>query len=99
MRVTKEFPREYKFSLGQKIKDEVVELVVLIYKANSSEDKVKYINTLLERLQVVGLLLRLCHDLKIMPSKNYASIVEMVESLGRQAQGWKKSNSKSKPNR
>jgi hypothetical protein len=35
MTATKDFPREYKFTLGQKIKDELIELVVLIYRANS----------------------------------------------------------------
>ena len=39
MTATKEFPREYKFTLGQKIKDELIELVILIYRANSAIDK------------------------------------------------------------
>jgi len=39
MQVTKNFPREYKYTLGQKLKDEVIELIVLIYKANSARDR------------------------------------------------------------
>lgn len=39
MVVCKDFSREYKFTLGQKIKDEVIEMVVLIYRASSSENK------------------------------------------------------------
>ena len=35
---TKDFPREYKYTLGQKIKDELIELVVMIYRANSAAD-------------------------------------------------------------
>ena len=31
MQVTKDFPREYKYTLGQKLKDETTELIVLIY--------------------------------------------------------------------
>lgn len=36
MTATKDFPREYKYTLGQKMKDEIIEPVVLIYKANSA---------------------------------------------------------------
>lgn len=92
--VTKGFPRDYKYTLGQKIKDESIEMVVLIYRANSSDEKTLVIDLLLERLQVVELLVRLSHDLRIMSTKHYASIIEMTESLGKQAQGWKKSSQK-----
>jgi hypothetical protein len=33
MQATKLFPREYKYTLGQNIKDEIVALVVFIYRA------------------------------------------------------------------
>ena len=94
VKATKEFPRDFKFTLGQKMKDEVIEMVVLIYRANSTENKSTVIESLLERLQVLELLVRLCHDFKIMSTKHYASIVEMTESLGKQAQGWKKASLK-----
>jgi hypothetical protein len=96
MVVTKDFPREYKFTLGQKIKDEVIEMVVLIYRANSTENKAPVIELFLERLQVVELLIRLCHDLRVLPTKSYAAVVEKTESLGKQAQGWKKASAESK---
>ena len=88
---TKEFPREFKFTLGQQLKNEVIEVVVLIYRANSAHDKSEPIGTLLERLQVVELLIRLCRDMRILPTKAYATLVEMTESIGKQAQGWKRS--------
>lgn len=79
--VTKEFPRDYKFTLGQKIKNEAIEMVVLIYKANSTTDRISHIEALMERLQVVELILRLCHDLRLIPTKKYSAVVEMTESL------------------
>ncbi len=45
MTATKEFPREYKYTLGQKIKDELIELVVMIYRANSAADKERHIES------------------------------------------------------
>ncbi len=97
MIVTKEFPREYKFTLGQKLKDEVIELVVQIYRTNSAEDKLPHLGVLQERLQVIELLIRLCHDMRLIPLKQYSAVAEMTGSLGKQANGWKKSLSKSHP--
>ena len=36
---TKTFPKDFKYSLGDKIKNECIELVIFIYKANSSKNK------------------------------------------------------------
>lgn len=94
MAVTKDFPREYRFTIGQKLHDEIIELVVLIYKANATENKTSVIEIILERIQVVELLIRLSQDMRILPTKHYAALVMMTESLGRQAQGWKKVSGK-----
>lgn len=92
--VTKDFPREFKFTIGQKLQDEVIGLVVLIYKANLSTNKNEPIALLLERIQVAELLIRLSQDLRILTKKNYASLVEMTQSLAKQASGWQKSTFK-----
>jgi hypothetical protein len=63
MTATKDFPREYKFTLGQKIKDELTELVVMIYRANTAMNKKQHIESILERIQAIQLLMRLCHDM------------------------------------
>ena len=90
MVATKDFPREYKYTLGQKIKDELIELVVMIYRANSAVNKVLHIQAILERVQAVQLMMRLSHDMKILSRRHYAALSEMTESLARQAQGWMK---------
>ncbi len=33
---TKDFPREHKYTLGQSLRDEVLGLILFIYRANSS---------------------------------------------------------------
>ncbi len=99
MVATKDFPREYKFTLGQKIKDELIELVILIYRANSAIDKKQHIESILERVQAIQLLMRLSHDMKILSRRHYAALSEMTDSLAKQAQGWLKSSGKGKPER
>jgi hypothetical protein len=97
MSATKDFPREYKYTLGQKMKDEIIELVVLIYRANSALDKGQHIAQVVERVQVIQLMMRLAHDMKILTRRHYAALAEMTDSLARQAQGWLKSSGKGKP--
>ena len=90
MTATKDFPREYKYTLGQKIKEELIELVVMIYRANSARDKAQHIESILERVQAIQLMMRLAHDMRILPRRHYAALSEMTDSLARQAQGWLK---------
>ena len=94
MLVVKDFPREHKFTVGQKLKDEITSLIVLIYRANSREQKIPVIDEILEKILVVELLIRLSQDMRILSKKDYASLVEMTESLSKQAEGWKKSSLK-----
>ena len=37
---TKEFNKEYKYTVGESIKKETIEMIVNIYRANSRKDKV-----------------------------------------------------------
>jgi hypothetical protein len=99
MVATKHFPREYKFTLGQQLKDELIELVVLIYRANSAGSKKLHIALILERIQAIQLLMRLSHDMKVLPRNHYAALAEMTDTLGRQAQGWLKSSERGRSER
>jgi hypothetical protein len=87
---TRNFPKDYKFSLGQKLREECIDMVVYIYRANSSKNKAQYLQILLERLEVVNLIMRLCKDLRLFTVKQFSSMVEITDSLGRQSAGWSK---------
>jgi len=90
-KVTKEFPRDYKHSLAAKLRDEAVDLVVYIYKANSLRaERAKYVGVILARMQVIELLVRLCKDLRLINIKQFSETVALTDSVGRQAQGWLK---------
>ena len=47
---TKTFPKDFKYSLGDKIKNECIELVIFIYKANSSKNKNIFLENILEKV-------------------------------------------------
>ena len=92
-RITKDMPRDYKQSLGGKIRDGCVELTVLIYRANCSRNKRPHLEDLQEHLQVVTLLLRLSKDMRLISTGQFAQTVELTDQIGRQATGWMKSAS------
>lgn len=89
--VCRNMPKDFKHSVGGKLRDECVELLVLIYRANSSRDKVPHLVLLLERLQVTELWLRLCVDMRFISAGQYARAIALTDQVGKQANGWKKS--------
>ena len=96
MHAISHFPREYKYSLGEKIQNEIIELVIYIYKANSTKNKVEFLTKMQEQIQLIYLLLRISHDMKLMPTEKYAGIVEMIDEVASQTKGWLRANEKSR---
>lgn len=88
MHTTKDYPREFKYSLGEKIQKDIVDLLVCIYKANSAKEKTEYIMQILEYTQFIGLYLRISHDIKILSESKYIHFAEALTSVTKQAQGW-----------
>jgi hypothetical protein len=93
-RITQHLPRSAR-AMGVKINDECLELVILIYRANSAANKVPHLDSMLERLQVAELMFRLAVDLKLIAVKHYATAIELTAAIGKQANGWRKYSAKS----
>jgi hypothetical protein len=88
--ITKHFPRDFKRLMGDKVREECIEIIVLVFKANVAANKIPHIDLLLERVQVIELLLRLSRDKRFISTRQYADVIEITDSIGKQAQGWKK---------
>ena len=91
--VQQNMPRAFKASLGSKIHNECVEILVLIGRANAARGtgRAPHIIALVERVEVVTLLLRLSHDKRFISHKVWAGAVQLTDSIGKQAGGWLKS--------
>lgn len=88
MHSTKDFPREFKFSLGEKIQLHIVDLLVDIYRANSAKDKKEFILSIQEHVQFLNLFLRISFDLRILPQARYCAFIEKTSSIAKQSQEW-----------
>lgn len=84
-------PRGFKNSLGSKISDECLEIVVLVFRASCAQEKAPHLCDLAERLQVAELLLRLSRDKRLISTAQYAKAVELTSSVGKRVKGWRRS--------
>jgi hypothetical protein len=89
--LAKNMPRDFKVSIGGTLRDEVVKITVLVFRANVARAKAMHLESLIERLQVIELLLRLSRDKRLISTGQYARSVELTDSIGKQAGGWRRS--------
>ena len=84
-------PREYKYTLMQDIRRDAMNLTRCIYRANVSPDKSPHLMQLVDEFEFLKLEIRLCNDLRIIDTGSYAKLVLLMEDIGRQISGWRKS--------
>lgn len=89
MGAAKNFPRDFRHSLGKTLQEEVILLVRDIYKANAAINKLNYIDSILERLSAVEMLSQMAFDFRIMSVKAISEIAGHVAAIGKQAGGWR----------
>lgn len=88
MKETKHFSRDMRPTLGRRIQDDAVHLVLDIYKANVSHGKINELESLLVRLQALELSFQLAYDLRLINTRALAEAMDIIGDLGRQAGGW-----------
>jgi hypothetical protein len=86
---TKDFPKEYKYTLGQDMKRDSIQLVRSIYRANKAKDKRAYLEAFLDDFEMVKLEIRLCVDMKILSIKKQAELSILMDTIGKQITGWR----------
>jgi hypothetical protein len=90
MKETRGFSRDLRPTLGRRIQDDAVLLVLDVYKASSSKEKVGDLERLLERLQALELSFHLAFDLRLINTEALADALDIIGGIGRQAGGWLK---------
>jgi hypothetical protein len=88
---TKNFSKEYKYTVGESLKKETIELLTLIYRANVKRDKNDVLQEARERIEVIRLFIRLMKDMQEISLKQFVQINETVENVSKQLTGWQKS--------
>ena len=87
----KDFNREYKYTLGENIKKEAIEMVTNIYRANASFDKKVYIEKAREKIETIRIFFRLARDLRQVGLKRFVDVNEGIENVSKQLTAWQRS--------
>jgi hypothetical protein len=87
--VTKDFPKGYKYTLGQDMKRDALQLVRSIYRANKSTAKTVHLETFLDEFELLKLEIRLCINMKVLSFKKQAELSVLMDSIGKQVTGWR----------
>ena len=90
-KVIKDFDREYKYTLGENIKKEAIEMITNIYRANSSFSKKPHIQKAREKIETIRIFFRLVRDLRQVSLKKFVDINEKVENVSKQLTAWERS--------
>ena len=88
---TKEFSKEYKYTVGESLKKETIELLTLIYRANTRNQKSDVLQMAREQIEVIRLLIRVIKDMKQINLQKFVKINQAVENVSKQLSGWQKS--------
>ncbi len=84
----KQMSREYKYTLGEKLMNETVEMIISIFRANVSRIKKELIMKSREHIEIIRLLMRLLKDLKQLSLKRFIAVNLKIECVSKQLTGW-----------
>jgi hypothetical protein len=88
--LTKEFTKEFKYTVGEGLKKETIELLTMIYRANSRYQKDDVLQMAREQIEVIRLLIRVMKDMKQISLNKFVKINQVVENVSKQLSGWQK---------
>ncbi len=87
---TKNFNKDYKYTIGESLKKETIDLINHIYRANSIQTKTETIQKARENVEIIRLYIRLLKDLKQISLAQFVRINEQIETVSKQLAGWQK---------
>jgi hypothetical protein len=95
---TKNLPREYKFTVGERLKNEITAMMIAVYKANKTRNEKKYeqIELAREHIEVIRLLVRILKDLHVWSLKQFSILSFRIEEISKQLSQWSKYTFKQK---
>lgn len=89
--LSRQFNREYKYTVGEKLKNETIDMITNIYRANSRQDKKELLQRARENVEAIRLYLRLLRDLRQIDLPKFVGFNEQLENVSRQLAGWERS--------
>lgn len=90
LKLVRHIPRDMKQLIGGKLRDEALEVLVLIGRANMDRNRRPLLDELLQSIWKINLLLRAMANERFISVPQQAQAMKLTASIGRQANAWKK---------
>ena len=90
VKLAKKMSRDVRPTVGGRLMNDTFEIAMLVFRANVARDKVPFQTQIIELSAATNLLLRMCLEMRLISEKEYISAIELTNSVGRQANGWRK---------
>lgn len=90
----KSFPKQDKYSLGEKCNLILIEILEYLLEVSSLDKlgRIACLEKISVKLNLFRVYIRLAKDIKVLESKKYILIQEMVDEIGRMLGGWIRKN-------
>lgn len=96
--VSKNLNKEYKYTIGENLKNNIINMLSCVAIAINSDNKLKYLKKCRKKIEKIRIIVRLLKDLKQISVNNFIEINEKIENISKQVTGWSNFLSKPKPN-
>lgn len=83
--------RDCRYTLGQDLRQRLMDIIVLIYRANRMRHKVKIISSMRESLLEAQVYIRMMSDMRYISEGKYAALAEQTTVISKQMAAWEKS--------
>ena len=84
------FPREHRFTVGERLTANGLDLLTTLVEAAYSKDKLELLQQANRKINSTRYLLRLAKDMRLMSIESWWFSVEKLGEIGRMVGGWQK---------
>lgn len=81
-------PKNHRFTLGEKIQNSLLDLLLLLNDAVYSKNKKTILTQANKELEKLRILSRLMQDLKLLSVDNYRFVTSYINEIGKMLGGW-----------
>ena len=89
--LTKNFSRDYRFTIGQDLYKSIIDFIVMIYDAyiiSDFKEQYQYIEKLKRQLQYINVYFRLSCGLHLISKERYTEVNKLTLDIENQLTGW-----------
>lgn len=90
-RIMRHVSRDNRYTIGQETRRRIMDIIVMIYRANRTRQKAHVIAGMREALLEVQVCIRLLCDMRDISEGQYAALAEQTASMSKQMAAWEKS--------